>query len=376
MPFPRPTLAQLATNIKAGFQAAIAGADLALRRSNLAISSILLAGAVNTEYGYLDWAVQNCLLPDSAIGPYADRWGNFKNVRRKGAFPAIVTAAWTGTINGTDIPAGTVLQLQPGITYATTVAAVLAAGAASLTARAILPSPPDPSTDASQWNAGVGATLSLVQAIPGIAGTGTVTALVTEGVSAESDAVYRPRYLLAYRQPPQGGDQEDYVEWAEAVPIVTRAWAVGCGFGAGTVAVYFMCDLADAYQGFPQGTNGAAASESRWPAASGDQLTLANALYAKRPVTALVVACAPVATPQNFTFKYVPVGSQAAVLAAVASVLIAEGQADGTTGIDPDDIRTAIRAVPGCATAQMQVPNDEITTPVGQLPTVGTPTWL
>ena len=39
-------------------------------------------------------------------------------MRRKGAFPAIVTAAWTGTINGTDIPAGTGLGSSSTFTTA------------------------------------------------------------------------------------------------------------------------------------------------------------------------------------------------------------------------------------------------------------------
>jgi uncharacterized phage protein gp47/JayE len=58
--------------------------------------------------------------------------------------------------------------------------------------------------------------------------------------------------LLRIQQPPQGGDQTDYEQWALAVPGVTRAWCAPLEMGIGTVTVRFMCDdLRASNNGFP-----------------------------------------------------------------------------------------------------------------------------
>src|SRR5262249_37171309 len=44
------------------------------------------------------------------------------------------------------------------------------------------------------------------------------------------------------RQPPMGGDGDDYVQWAMAIPSVTRAWAAPREMGMGTVTVRVMLD--------------------------------------------------------------------------------------------------------------------------------------
>lgn len=56
------------------------------------------------------------------------------------------------------------------------------------------------------------------------------------------------------RQPPVGGDAEDYVQWAFSTPSVnvTRAWCSPLEMGLGTVTVRFMTDdLANNIVGFP-----------------------------------------------------------------------------------------------------------------------------
>ncbi|MFC7611718.1 baseplate J/gp47 family protein [Teichococcus aestuarii] len=100
--------------------------------------------------------------------------------------------------------------------------------------------------------------------------------------------------LDRFRAPPQGGAVADYETWARAVPGVTRAWIAPNGMGAGTVVVYAMLDDAQAGAGgFPQGADGVAAAETRATPATGDQLTIADALYPLRPATALVYVVAP-----------------------------------------------------------------------------------
>lgn len=373
MPWARQTLTQLAAQITAGFQAMLAGADTALRRSNLGVSSVTMAAGLDGAYAYLDWIIDNDLMPDSALGTYADRWGALKGAQRKGPVAATGTVNFSGLIN-TAMPQGSLWQLQPGVTFITTApASVGVGGTGSAPIAAVLPST---TTDGTLWNTGAGTVLTLTQAIAGINGAGTVAAAISNGTAAETDAAFRARYLQLYRAPPQGGDQQDYVEWALQLPAVTRAWCVPLAMGAGSVVVYFMEDLAEAaFGGFPQGTNGVATAETRAVAAAGDQLALANYLYPLRPATALVYCFAPVAAPQNLTIRYVPAAQQVAVAAAITATLLVEAAPDGVTLVYLADIQNAVRAVPNCSTALVTSPTDNITTALGALPTLGVITW-
>ncbi len=78
------------------------------------------------------------------------------------------------------------------------------------------------------------------------------------------------------------------------MPGCTRAWIVPGGMGAGTVSVYPMFDD-NAFSGFPQGSNGCASEEARGPTATGDQLAVAEYIWPRQPIPALVYVIAPVA---------------------------------------------------------------------------------
>jgi uncharacterized phage protein gp47/JayE len=49
--------------------------------------------------------------------------------------------------------------------------------------------------------------------------------------------------LERIREPPMGGDKEDYVKWGLATVGVTRAWCAPLEMGIGTVTLRFMCDV-------------------------------------------------------------------------------------------------------------------------------------
>jgi len=74
---------------------------------------------------------------------------------------------------------------------------------------------------------------------------------MTGGTDTETDDELRARILERIRNPPMGGDAEDYVQWALAVPGVTRAWSYPQEQGMGTVTVRFMMDDLRAPTGFP-----------------------------------------------------------------------------------------------------------------------------
>lgn len=92
--------------------------------------------------------------------------------------------------------------------------------------------------------------------------------------------------------------------------------------------------------GFPVGTNGGAALESRYTPATGDQLVVANAIYPERPVTALVVVAAPAAQPIDFSIGYLgddnTSANQAAIKSALADMFVRLSNPTGATTIYPN----------------------------------------
>jgi uncharacterized phage protein gp47/JayE len=193
----------------------------------------------------------------------------------------------------------------------------------------------------------------------------------------------------------QGGAQTDYVQWAEGVAGVTRAWCSPNGFGAGTVVVYFMMDNAEsAHSGFPQGTNGVSQYDQgpggapRDVVATGDQLTVANAIISKEPVTALVYACSPIENQIGFHITGVTSTTvQESIEAALADLMVREGQPAGT--IDLSDVNSSIGSVSGSSGYLIEAitstvggvtttypSNTNITNAAGQLPVLGTVNWV
>ncbi len=147
--------------------------------------------------------------------------------------------------------------------------------------------------------------------------------------------------------------------------------------GAGTVVVYFMMDVSEAvHGGFPQGTNGVASDEPRDTAATGDQLAVANAIYPKRPATALVYACAPASQAVNYTITNLSpsdAGTQATISAALNAMHLAKASPAGT--LYPSDWETAIGSVPWMRHFTVSSPIVPITAPAGTLLTRGTVTF-
>ena len=151
---------------------------------------------------------------------------------------------------------------------------------------------------------------------------------------------------------------------------------MGLLFLAGTTVVYVMADVAEAaFGGFPQGTNGVAAVESRAAPATGDQLTVANALYSLRPTTALVYVFAPAAQAINFVVQDLSPSSVTAaqIQAALADLFLRIGTPRGMT-LYPSDWNGAIESVVGSGHFFVSSPSAPVTIPLGSLPTVGTVT--
>lgn len=350
MPFARPTLTQLRAQALADIDSALPGTDARLRFSNLGVLAQVLIAAVVGLYGYIDYLAK-AFVPFTAMGEWLAGWGALKNVFYKQSTYASGSAVFNGQ-PGSVLPAGTPVTRGDGYRYQTVADAT--ADVDGNVAVQIIAQSAD-----SAGNAASGVILTLGNAVAGIRSGGAASSDLTGGADLETEDDYRVRVLQAYAHPPQGGDFRDYIEWAEAVPGVTRAWVNPRGMGLGTLTVLFMMDIAElAYAGFPQGTNGVGSSETRvsMPAA-GDQLLVANALFPLQPVTALVYVAAPVANLCNFTIGGIAgatTQTKAAIAAAIDAVMIAQAtpggalDIDGAVGgvLDISLIEAAIAAIP------------------------------
>jgi len=336
------------------------------------------AGLAFLHYGYLDW-ISQMAVPFTAQQEFLEAWAGLVAITRKPATAASGTTTFTGTA-GAVLPAGTSVVRSDGIAY-TTQASGTVGGGGSVTVAVTATVP------AAAGNAVMGTSMVLGAAVAGINSTGSVTAAITGGADIETDDALRTRMLQRFQAPPQGGSQSDYVTWALQVPGVTRAWCNPNGMGTGTVVVYTMFDDAEsAHAGFPQGADGGATLEPRTAAATGDQLAVANWLYALQPVTALVYSVSPIATPVNFTITGLSSAGaavQAAVAAAIVEVFRQQASPggipllNGTIGgtVDLSYINSAIAAIAGTTPFVITSPTANITMATGHMPTLGTITW-
>jgi uncharacterized phage protein gp47/JayE len=352
-------------------------ADGFLRRSALRVLAWIQAGLAYLHYGYLDWISQQAV-PFTATAEFLEAWAALAPtpVLREAPTYATGPAAWPGivTIPPTVLPAGTLCARTDGTQFAVVAdAAVSTSSTVTATVIAVVAG--------SAGNTDSGAPLTLATVVPGITSAGSATGPIAGGTDVELDPAMRTRMLESYAAPPHGGNASDYVTWALAVPGVTRAWCYPNGVGGGTVVVYFMMDLSEAaWGGFPQGSNGVATAETRATAATGDQLTVANAIYPLRPVTALVYAVAPIAQPLNFTIAgllSISTIQQAAISAALTSLLVQLDSPLGTTSIEQSDCDGAVIAVGGLPSFAITTPSAwPVTSAIGYLFTLGTVTYV
>lgn len=389
MPYSRPTLTALRSQVSADISANVIGADGLLRFSNLGVLGDIVAGLSYLHYGFLDW-ISLQAVPYTATDEYLEAWAALKGIYREPATAATGTARFTGN-PGAPLPLGAVLVRGDGYTYATTAEGIVGAdGTVTVPATAVLaPIDPvyNPTGNGAAGNCPAGTVLTLQSAVTGIPSNGVAATPFTGGADVETDDSLRHRMLLAYQQPPMGGSQSDYIEWALAVPGVTRAWCRPNGFGIGTVVVYIMLDEAEAVNGgFPVGTDGVSQydpgpnDEPRGVVATGDQLMVADVIIYQQPVTALVYICAPVAAPIAFTISGLgtppPASMQSAVASAINTVLFTQGEPVAGTFIELSAINAAIAAIAGTAGFVIMAPTANIPNVTGQLPTLGVVTYV
>ncbi|MFT8785467.1 baseplate J/gp47 family protein [Gluconobacter oxydans] len=366
MAFSRPTLTDLRQQALQDIQnGGISGVNALLRFSVLYVLAMVLAGLAHLHYGYLDW-ISKQAVPWTATGIYLEAWGALKGIVRKPATASSGSVSFP--ISGSAVvPAGTAIQITGGLSVISTADSTISGSTAVVPCTA-------QSTGAA-GNISAGASAALGSPVPGVQTVGTVSDAFTGGADIEQDEDLRSRILEAFEEGGENGNEEDYVKWAKEVSGVTRAWVNPLGYGAGTVVVYIMLDNAQsANNGFPQGTDGAASTESRYVTATGDQLTVANALMPKRSVTALVIVCSPIPQPVDFVIN--SLGSentddnQVLIEAALRDMFRRLSGPGGT--IYPNQWNEAIAAI-GLSQFNIASPSAAVTgSSVGSMPVCGT----
>lgn len=383
MPYAIPTLAQLIQQAEQD----INSAEITDGNGNVidgflqigivpVVAGIVLPGLAFEHYGY-QAEIARQAVPWTATGENFAGWAAVKGQTRKAAIYTQATVTWGG-IGTPTILAGTAVTRSDGVGFVTTLSVEMAGGTVTAPLRALVAG--------ASGNFSNGASFTLANSIEGITALSTGSTQTVTGADQETFAAFKSRVLAVYANPPQGGDAQDYIEWANDVAGVTRSWVNPLGMGPGTVVVYVMLDVAEAaHGGFPQGTGGVAAAETRDAAATGDQLTVANSIFPKQPVTALVYIEAPINDPINFTINGLGANNtsanQQAITAALIDMFLRLGNVGGTQNpqtraswpaIQPSAWYEAIGAIVGLTSFTVGAPLAPITPSGGQLPTLGT----
>ncbi|WP_338804414.1 baseplate J/gp47 family protein [Xenorhabdus griffiniae] len=374
MPFKRKTLTELRAQNRSYLQSELQETGPLLRFSNMGVLADMDAGMAHLHYGYLDYIAKQTT-PFTSTDEWLAGWAALKKIFRKPAMAAACEQYQFTGVAGTIIPTGTILNRGDGYQYKTLIETLIdASGHGNTSLIALLPaSTDDDAGGGAAGNAPAGTVLTLDQSIAGVDVEGRAMVAITGGTDIERESDFRSRMLLAYQGSPQGGSDDDYKQWALAVPGITRAWVRPRAAGAGTVGIYIMCDN-NGQGGFPIGTDGVSSHESYAVHATGDQLRVADYIYRLRPTTALVWALSPIKRTINFTINGIAhVGTDVTgkIAAAIDNVLFEHGNPDGTGRIFISDLQYAIADVPGTAGFVITSPATNIELSVGHLPIRG-----
>lgn len=234
MAFIRPTLSDLVQRVEGDIKSGL-GVVTLLRRSFLKVFARVLAGLSHMFFGFLAW-VERQAFPDTAEGEYLLRWGSIWDVTPLEATFAEFICDVTGTA-GVIIPAGRTYRRVDGAEYTTTAEVTLTGSGDTIQLVAVA------SGVSSRVNPGD--VLTIVSPIAGLNTQATVSSIITVAEDPESEASHRERLIDRIQNPPSGGAPNDYIQWARAVPGVTRAWVGPQALGPGTVVVYFVTDNED-----------------------------------------------------------------------------------------------------------------------------------
>lgn len=351
MAFDRPTLPSLVDRIQADLVSRLGGSGAPLRRSVVAVLARVVAGAVHMLYGALDYLSRQ-LFADVADDAYLVRFASLYGLSKNPATFATGQVIVTGT-DGQDVANNTVFRRSDGAEFVAALGGTISGGLLILTVVAVLAG--------AAGNCDAGVVLTFESPAAGVDSDVTVHGdTISGGTDIEGTESLRTRLLERIRSAPQGGAESDYIDWALSVAGVTRVWVYPNQLGAGTVVVYFVRDD-DAGSIIPSG---------------GEVTTVQTYIDTVRPVTAAVTVAAPTEVAWNFTLAVVPntTAVKDAVEAELTDLFRTEGEPGVTLPISA--VRTAIGIAPGLTDYTLTIPSADLTHSAGELPMLGTITWV
>lgn len=224
--FTRPALPGLINRISADLQARFNNDDL-LRRQDQAVYARVMAAAVNTLYGHLDYLARN-MLPDLSDEDWLYRHSAMKKAVRKDPRAAMGYVFWEGVDNGLTVPVDAIIQRADRREFITTESITSTNGNLRVRVRATEPG--------LESNTDDGEAMTLASPINGLPSTGYADTIYG-GDDIENLEEWRLRIMDRWYYTPQGGADADYEIWAKEVNGVSRAWTKRTWKGAGTVGV-------------------------------------------------------------------------------------------------------------------------------------------
>lgn len=349
MPFDRPDLDAIRLRIKQDIRNRLPGTDPLLRHNNLSIIGEVQAGAAHLLYGRLDWMFRQ-LFPDTAEGPFLERWAGIWGVPRREATRAGGTATWPANPNTAIATGGTALR-GDGLRYEIVQGASVVRGFITVQVAA--------EDFGAAGNSIANVQLTLATTANGVAPLGRVDPPgIAGGANAETDELLLQRLLARVRLPPRGGAAHDYIRWAMEMPGVTRAWVYPLEQGPGTVVVRFMMD-------------DVRASEQGIPTAADVALVQAH-IDLVRPITAGAVVVAPIPAPLDLVIAQLEPDTPEvrANIDTELRYLLRRETAPGEE-LYQSQLFAAINAAPGVTRFRLVEPSSDVEASPGEIITLG-----
>lgn len=232
MSYSVPTFTQSEEFLVALFKSFFSDRNVGSRRSYHRYK-LRVASACVTELHDHQTSAQDDVMPDSAEGAFATRWGGIVGTERKGATGARKTDALRvfGAIGATADEDETLSHPETGQQFALGEDVLIpAAGYIDVDVYAI--------SEGSATRLDAGEVLVFDATPAGIESEAELQLdLDEDGFDEEQDGAFKRRYLAVFAEPQAGGNQSDYVRWALEVDGIATAFCYPNRAGIGSVDV-------------------------------------------------------------------------------------------------------------------------------------------
>lgn len=233
MAYTVPTLDELVVLAQERHRAEMPGTDAFLWPNTEFVFMKSVAGMVHMNFQYLDW-IKDQRFATTADGDELDNAARAYKIVRKPSVRSTGVIVVTGTPLHT-IAEGTIFARSDSVEFRTIVDMTLETGGTGIVAV-------DAVEPGSDGNTAAGSPLTAARYDADITAVAVDEIGLGAGADIENDESLRARLLFRMQNPPRGGAETDYIQWAWEVPGVTRVWVVNLAYGPGTVGVWFMSD--------------------------------------------------------------------------------------------------------------------------------------